>query len=366
MRRTLRIGVLVSDPYHYNAGALVQTALVRLGVYDDAEFTGLTGGAGAEVIDTLKTGNGAFYEWRDEQELKELLMRQRLTHLLSDDHLPRLRVASRASRAAGIKHLVYAHIFSGLSAISRNLPSSSFASAARNALGGLVPFRGLTAEYVSLLRKAERVFPNSGFTQALLGWLYGVVSGPVAYPIVDEEFRRDRPIDQDTPQPGAAIYFGNRGELSREVIARAASFCRRMMIPHVEGFGDIASSEEFAELFEGKSVMHKRPLSSEELAQLFSRSSVTIAPQTFEGFGLVGPESILVGTPILLANYQPWLEITGPGNFCQFLRDDPCPNRAGRIPEKKTKELRAAREKLREALSPEAFARRLIGGLTGQ
>ena len=27
MRRTLRIGVLVSDPFHYNAGAMVQTAL---------------------------------------------------------------------------------------------------------------------------------------------------------------------------------------------------------------------------------------------------------------------------------------------------------------------------------------------------
>ena len=365
MTQRLRIGVITSGKFHYNAGAVIQAALVRQGSYHENEFIGLTHDAGPEVIKYLEGGTGSFYDWAGVDDLSKLLVSCKVTHLLSDDFYPRLRVAAKASRRADIEYVVYAHVLRGFAAISRARPHAESAWAEASFFAGsLAPFRALTHNYVELLSGARQVLPNSGFTQALLAGLYGVVSGPIAYPAVDREFLREQPSTSPAREGSFAIYFGNKGELSDRNLVALALQCQQKGLTLGEGFGDPEAAGIFKKSFPGTFVTHSESLLGSDLANILSKSSVTIAPQTNEMFGLVGPESILCGTPVLLTNYQPWLEITGPGSFCGLLWDrTPGPLRPWNSTEAKN-DLPSARRKLREKLSPESLASRLLSAIS--
>lgn len=361
---TENVGAIVSDKFHYNAGAFVSSSLVRLGSHGRANFVGLVHDAGDEVMSYLKGGAGSYCNWESVGDLTKILSSRKITHVLTDDYLPRMKAAAKACHRTGIPYLVYAHIPYGFGAISRLAHHcSSNREKGLEFAAALVPFKALTRTYVELLLGAQRILPNSGFTQALLAWVYGVVSGPIAYPAVERDFLAPPPSNVAIKPNTFAIYFGNSGELTRQDLKAVGQYCTDQGFDSGTGFGDYKTAETFKDYFSGKVVLFKEPLTSQQIVRLLSTASITIAPQKYELFGLVGPESILCGTPVALANYQPWLELTGRGKFCSYIGDThPASAEMTDLAEIQV-ELDRAQATLKKVLSPEALASTIVSAV---
>jgi glycosyltransferase involved in cell wall biosynthesis len=215
----------------------------------------------------------------------------------------------------------------------------------------------MTRSYREEIRRAGAVIGNSWYSRTILWTFYDLASDLVAYPPVTPDFLgRDREVYQR--QAGRCVlYVGNPGELRPEQLARVAERCSTIGLSSCDAFGDPLSIRQFSRFFKGECTEHGI-ISDEEMAALYSRATITIAPQRWETFGYVGPESILCGTPVLMDTYQPWLEITGPGRFARYLGEEPSSLRNDHSgdEENAAAELALARQRLSEALSPEKFA----------
>jgi glycosyltransferase involved in cell wall biosynthesis len=352
----VRIGVIVSDLFHFQAGAKPQSALVKLGSKGAFEYLGLCGATGPEVLDYLSEGEGRFVQWQTLGDLTRTVRAQGVDVLFCDDYLPRLRVARVVSERVRIPLVAYVQVFRGLRSLNTRIATfDSTASRFVARTAHLLPFSVTTLAYRKLLRRADCIVGNSLFARSLLQTLYGLPSDMVAYPPTAPTFHRDELLLRTRDQGRFVMYFGNPGEHDRDHAARIAIRCNALGLSRCDAFGDVENLDSFERFFQGECVPHSR-LSDLELSDLYARAEVTIVPQWWENFGVVGPESLLAGTPVLLNSYQPWLEITGPGDFVRYLEEGVSPRVNSLHYTDNVGDFVGARRRLKAALAPQTFA----------
>lgn len=354
----VRVGVIVSDRFHFQAGAKSQSALVKIGGSGTTEFIGLCYNVGPDVINYLDGSRGRIFHWRHASDLTKLIRSENIDVLYCDDYLPRMLISRDVAAAVHIPFVPYISIFHGLRALNPML------NTAPNLLGGLatkmghyVPFSWVTRNYRAAIRDASCVVGNSMCTRFTLYTVYGLRSDMVAYPPTSEAFLEAKPASMHLRDPERfVLYAGNPGEHSSDQLNMILRKCASLGLSRCDIYGNAETSERFGHSFKGEWTFHPN-LTDSAIAKLYAQAAVTIAPQLWEGFGYVGPESILCGTPVLLDMYQPWLEVTGPGNFARFLDEDAMLNeRSSAYNQGVDGEMRYAQKRLKAALSPEAFA----------
>ncbi len=241
-------------------------------------------------------------------QLLENARRLRVDCIIGDDYFPRLQLSGRLATRLKVPHITYCHILFGMQTLNPRLLSNDLSPRGLGLnLGTLIPFRVLVRAYTRMLQSANALVANSQFTAQLLNANYGVECRRVIYPPTATFCRRELKALKSSPQH-AIVYFGSVREGGKEAASRVSLLCRANHIEHCDLIGSRETSALFASVFGGNSEYHA-DLSDTALASLYSSSEITILPQGWESFGLVGPESLLSGTPVALFNFQPWMEI---------------------------------------------------------
>jgi len=164
-------------------------------------------------------------------------------------------------------------------------------------LGSLVPWRLLTHEYKKMMERMDVVIANSYTMQYVLAHFYDIKVNGVVYPPVGVNLRPfiDKLLKEKSDREEILVYIGHYPDyyirdINKTISELASHFkvkCFGGQIPNLE--------------------CHKF-IPDDELAKLYASSIATYVTTAWEGFGYVGPESLLFGTPVLLDTYQPWLE----------------------------------------------------------
>ncbi len=250
--------------------------------------TGIVTKLGAELVPT--------YQSLTRQELLMNIRDSGCRILVSDDYYRRLRLLGWLGRKLSLPTAVYVQVLHGRHSVTRysawhRLPAGTLFSS-------LVPFKTLTYEYLSLLRRSTLLIASSKFVATLVRWLYGLDVNAVVYPPVDTEtfdFTRGMPNADSI-----VLYTGSRVVDTRlDVVGKVVE-----SIIELADLGSIrqvtlVGEQSYRPIKEPNSRIVFRGLISDDrrLARLYSEARATVAPQTAEGFGYVPVESMSCGTP---------------------------------------------------------------------
>ncbi len=196
------------------------------------------------------------------------------------------------------KKIVYAQILHGLNVLNKYSSRKSI----KFTMGSLVPWPILTREYVKTLNKFDYIFTNSEFTRDILLYLYATRPAGVVYPPVGTNLRKYIGFLQTERKEGILVYLGHFPDFYlRNVFEEMKNLKMRKNIPiRLIVDNEVKLKTNDFEVYSG--------LSSQELAQLYSKSRITYTPTVNEMFGHVGAESLLFSTPAIIDSYHPFLE----------------------------------------------------------
>lgn len=319
----MRAGLLISDTSPFSAGAKVWIPPLQAGDSSELHFVGLVLRPGPQLRAYLSNQKCDVHFSESKSELIRLVSDLDLDCIVTDDFLFRMRLGAQIAGTHAIPRLTYCHIFFGLQLLNPRLHhapigASKFLSVAASSF----PFVLASSEYRRLLGTATVRIANSMFTSLMISTLYGVEVHDVLYPAIDPSVFKppENPGGRDVES--AVVYTGRKGELGRVDLREVLRVSGRWGVKTYEAFGYRNSwlGQEAARA--GIKVRWHSDMSEGDLANLYGQSSLTFAPQRWENFGFVGPESLSCGTPIVLSRYQPWLEITGMGPFVRILNPD--------------------------------------------
>lgn len=196
------------------------------------------------------------------------------------------------------KRVVYTQILFGLNSLNPYTSRKSM----RFKISSYIPWNILTRTYVNTIHKFDYVIANSEFTKDLLLNFYNVNSAGVVYPPVGTNLRKFVESITVEEKRGILIYLGHFPDYySRDIL-------KEIEILRSNGDFPIRLIVDNREMLAVKDVEIYSELTSEELAHLYAKSSVTYIPTINEMFGHVGAESLLFETPVILDNYHPFLE----------------------------------------------------------
>jgi len=241
--------------------------------------------------------NVEVYSYIDLQRLSQDVSKLRLDLLLTDDYIRNLQVLARLRRE-NVRLGVYVQVLFGIHSIADVFTLDYLANSEKfiYKLTRLIPFTLLKKWYISLLSSSHLVIANSRFTATLLHVLYGVEPSGVVYPPVDTEIFRLRSQKRNMQ---VLLYMGSHaGDTDVKLVTEMAELLSREEV-EVLVFGNKTLREYVAKKFRFKQVVD---VSDEELAEIYSSSVVTVAPQKWETFGYVPVESMACGTPVLAFN----------------------------------------------------------------
>ncbi len=231
----------------------------------------------------------------------------------------------------------------------------------RSGLSRYLAYPWITRRYQRLLRSMDGVVAISYYCEMLLELLYGIRPLGVVYPSIDSTLYR--PPAPPGERSGVLVFVGPEGNRP------LSSF-----LPVLEGlpaaagpvhlFGDVDATQHlYQRLGKARSRRHV-DLTEAELVKLYGRVRATYITSEWEGFGLVGPESLLCGTPVVAEVAQPWMEITGESDAVRIGRSmkelvgflTGAPRESPSLP--------LLRQHLSEALSPQVCAVRFERALS--
>jgi hypothetical protein len=220
--------------------------------------------------------------------------------VIGDDTSPSLQILKylQSTRSAVFS---YAQILFGSHSISRCFDVSCLPLREQIMYRSsqFIPFLMLSNRYSDYLRGCSGVLANSKATTTMLHILYNVDTAGVVYPPVDTDvFRPISPERHNSPE--ITLYLGSLAGDSRMVDIRATVEKTLELGYKVNTIGNQAIAAKLGEEYEGL-IFHQN-LRDEELADLYSKSSVTICPQKWETFGYVSAESMACGTPVIAFN----------------------------------------------------------------
>jgi len=238
------------------------------------------------------------YSYMDFQNLLHDIGKLGLDILLTHDYIRNLQTMAQLRRRADVRFGVYVQLLFGIHSIADVFTLDYLAISEKfiYKLVRLIPFTLLKKWYVSLLNLSHLVIANSRITATLLHVLYGVEPSGVVYPPVDTEIFRPRPQKRNMR---FLLYLGSyAGDTDVKLVTEVAELLRR---EGTEGlvFGNKTLREYVAKKFRFNQLVD---VSDEELAEVYSSSVATLAPQKWETFGYVPVESMACGTPVLTFN----------------------------------------------------------------
>jgi hypothetical protein len=293
---------------------------------------------------------------RDLGELPQLVKSLGSDVVYSKDHIDSLEALIAVKRASGARTLAFTSGFHALDSLRPPPPSDRAPRRSSARLGRILPFPRATRHYRELLGELDGVVAISFYCEMLLELLYGVRPRGVVYPVVDPASYS--PPSGNPSRKGILVYVGPADNRD------AAEFvpCLRAL-PAAAGpihlFGNSDGTEAVARaLGSGRSTRHV-DLAPADLVALYRSVRWTYITSEWEGFGYVGPESLLCGAPVVTEVAQPWMEIPGESEAVRIASGElERTELLSSPPLGVAASLSDAQVRLRAALSPAAVGRR--------
>jgi glycosyltransferase involved in cell wall biosynthesis len=254
-------------------------------------------------------------------ELAHILNRNSVDYLISDDYVPRVRFLLKMAQKANVRKGVYVQLLYGMHTLMQNFSKDAldFKSKLVFSIFPLIPFRLLSRRYCDLLKKFDTIVANSRFTASLLRYLYGVEVNGVVYPPVDGMVFRPHLTNGIANE--VIIYCGsNAGDTDPTLLKQLLELLiSSNSIDKINLFGNKAIYHLLGKLVSSSMINIVQGISDMELAQMYSKSILTISPQEWETFGYVPIESMLCGTPVLAFASQPFSELVQDKNIAHLV-----------------------------------------------
>ena len=257
---------------------------------------------------------------KNKNEAIQTLKNLKPNFIFTDDDLKRLKLAQEINKKINAKTISYVQVLYGSHSIVDCFEPNSltFMEKVRFAPMKYVPFSFFKNRYVESLKTFDLLIANSKVTATFLHTLYNLGVSGVIYPPIDTDVFQ--PSGQK-PQKEITIYLGSHlGDTNHTIVRKiVAKVNENGFIVNLFGNSRLASQI----VVEGsESVLYHSNISDTELAQMYSRSKLTICPQKWEQFGMVPVESLSCGTPVLAFNCMGFQETIGQTNGWLANNDD--------------------------------------------
>lgn len=236
----------------------------------------------------------------------------RPTLVFTDDDLTRLKLAQELKKKTDVKTASYIQILYGSHAIVDcfDYTSLTLKEKLRFAPVKYVPFSFFSNRYAKLLKTFDLVIANSKVTASFLHSLYNVEVSEIVYPPIDTEVFQ--PSAQKNPSE-LTLYLGSHlGDSNKNFVQKIIDDATKHGY-FVNFFGNSKMAAEITRKG-NKSILYHSNLTDSELAQIYSRSKLTVCPQKWEQFGMVPVESLSCGTPVLAFNCMGFQETIDQAN----------------------------------------------------
>lgn len=294
----MRITFLVADQKKQHEGVVRPFLNFVKGIEDKSEVSFALLRCGDALVDYVKTNFCASVVVSDNQnDLIDELTKLKPQFVVADDYSSRLKLLNAIKRRVRTNVVVYVQILYGTHAISNCYDLSFLPFKERFLFSFLkfVPFSILSRRYVDLISKCDLVVANSKVTATLLHTLYNLDVGGVIYPPTDTQVFKPTIRKQESKE--IVLYLGSHlGDTEKDFVERIV----RCVSDH-KCVANLFGNSRLASIVKNKydDVVYHANLKDEELAEIYSRSLITVCPQLWEQFGYVPVESMACGTPVL-------------------------------------------------------------------
>ena len=245
-------------------------------------------------------------------------------YVVCDDEIQNLKLLNYIDRRTAMT-VAYAQILSGSHIFSSCFETQflPFEQRLKFRLAKLSPLSVVSFRYTRCLRRCDLVLANSNATATFLHVIYNVEPTEIVYPPVDTEIFRPSVKVNDSKE--IALYLGSHGgDTQREIVEEIVDIGTQCGYG-INTFGNSSLLSGLKKTYPRLTVNSN--LEDEQLANLYSRSRITICPQKWELFGYVAVESMACGTPVLAFNCMGYRDSVLDGrtgflknNRCEFLR----------------------------------------------
>lgn len=253
-----------------------------------------------------RLGQGQVRVGQSLRELPQIVQEVGADVVYAKDHITSLEALSAIKRATGVKTLAFTSGFHSLEALRPRPLTSNAPSEGGPGIRRFLPFTRLTRRYRELLEELNGVVAISYYSEMLLELLYGVRPVGVAYPVVSPQVYSAPP--RSSPRRGVVAFLGPAGNRDpQEYLPTLKALPDSAGPIHLFGAADATEAVERA--LGRDRVQRHVDLSEKDLVKVYGSVRWTYVTPEWEGFGYVGPESLLCGTPVLAEVAQPWMEV---------------------------------------------------------
>jgi glycosyltransferase involved in cell wall biosynthesis len=169
--------------------------------------------------------------------------------------------------------------------------------------------------------RADWLLPISEATGDELRGLYGIATGPVVYPGVDEIFRAARPVSEPRGDP----YLVALGTIEPRKNLFAMMHCVQTLIEEGSWPADLklrliggkgwrdGDTLRAVKALEARGVVQRLGyVARERLPSLLAGARALLMPSLYEGFGMPVAEALACGTPVVCSDIPSFREIARP------------------------------------------------------
>ena len=316
----MNIVFLVADQKKIHEGVVRPFINFAKGLKQKCEFTFLLLNCSSDFAEFLRKSSFQVIVSKNKNKALQEIRTLNPTFIFTDDDLKRLKLAQEIKKKINAKLISYVQVLYGSHSIVDCFDSNSltFKEKVRFAPVKYIPFLFFRNRYVKSLRGFDLLIANSKVTATFLHTLYNVGVSGIIYPPIDTTVFQ--PNEQKI-QKEITIYLGSHlGDTNhvfvRKIIEKATE---NGYLVNLFGSSRLAS-QTISE--DSKLVFYYSYLSDIELAQMYSRSKLTVCPQKWEQFGMVPVESFSCGTPVLAFNCMGFQETIGQTNGWLANNDD--------------------------------------------
>ena len=316
----MNITFLIADQQKVHEGVVRPFVNFSKALKQKYEFSFLLLNCSSDFVERLRKSSFEVIVSKNRNEAIQALTNLNTNIIFTDDDLKRLKLAQEINKKINAKTVSYLQVLYGSHSIVDCFDSNSLTlmEKVQFTLMKYVPFLFFRNRYVKSLRTFDLVIANSKVTATFLHTLYNIGVSAVIYPPIDTDVFQ--PNGQKT-QKEITIYLGSHlGDTNHEIVRKVvAKVTENGYVANLFGNSRLVS-QIIGEC--SKSVLYHSHLSDTELAQMYSRSKLTICPQKWEQFGMVPVESLSCGTPVLAFNCMGFQETISQTNGWLANNDD--------------------------------------------
>jgi glycosyltransferase involved in cell wall biosynthesis len=316
----LNITFLIADQQKVHEGVVRPFVNFAKALKQKYEFSFLVLNCSSDFVEHLRKSSFEVIDVKNKDVAIQALKNLDPNFIFTDDDLKRLKLAQEINEKIKAKTISYAQVLYGSHSIVNCFDSNSLTLVEKVRFIPMkyVPFSFFRNRYVKSLRTFDLIIANSKVTATFLHTLYNIGVSGVIYPSIDTNVFQ--PTGQKT-QKEITVYLGSHlGDTNHAIVKKIVEkvtengyksnlFGNSRLAPQIVGEGS-------------ESVLYHSNLSDTELAQMYSKSKLTICPQKWEQFGMVPVESLSCGTSVLAFNCMGFQETIGQTNGWLANNDD--------------------------------------------